>query len=406
MLCESCGFAAAIETVPDRRHRVPSTFRLCRDCAAEARGVLMPPRTENHDARLAMLRALAAHPGPMTREMLLVAIAAEEDEKRLLHGVISGLIRATYVTAAGANLFLTPKGRKQVEPTEGAPEAPPVKPAEAREPGPLWTQAETAALSDLRAAVARVGIQGRNPWVACDLLIAAREAIEVGEGRQANAEEVVSARHLARVDEVIRALRSIEAALPGDQAGLSAAAIADRAVSALRTIHDLRRIKRLYNDDREAKERAEAERDKAVADLDTLNAETLEMHEKLEDGHRAEKAAHAVTREDLAKAIAAEKIAASCAAALRAENDSLTGQLMDALPAPDTDGHYWTEQGGRHVLSILRPVEVATVTLYDNAVGWQLVDENVGTAGHVKQSTIAAIDLAKRLAELAAGVRS
>lgn len=383
MLCESCGFAAAIETVPDRRHRVPSTFRLCRDCAAEARGVLMPPRTENHDARLAMLRALAAHNGPMTREMLLVAIAAEEDEKRMLHGVISGLIRATYVTAAGANLHLTPKGRRQVEPPE-TPQAGTVI------PGALESE-ERAAMAGLREALERVGHHALVGRV--DLMTAAREAVE--------------------------------------------------------TIHNLRRIERLYNDDREAKERAEAESTalrarldistaevaRLQADLEKVNDETLEMYEKLEDEHRAEKAAHArktdeliaaeaeitrlradLDRECQHSAWAVGKIDSDRAAVVRLagcplDSDEATTVLLEQVAErlkeaeqalADPDGPYWTRQGDRHTLSILRPVEIAVLLVDPASVGWEAGRHN----GRVVGSGPEALDLAQRLAELAAGVRS
>jgi len=316
---------------------------------------------ENAKIANAILQALFRQDG-QTVQQVRDEINAESDEYQTVNGVLTSLQKREEITRVNGRYFLTPFGRKQVAPPG------PVKPAVI---APL---AAPAPARNVEVTLSKDNVVTYPLSVLTDLVAQDDAAV------------------LRGAEESIAALRAIEAALPvpGDRvSGLSAAAIADRAVAALHSIHDLRRTERLYYDDRAAKERAEAERDKAVADLDRVNNETLTAYETLEDEHRAEKAAHFDAKAEIA----------SLREQLNAANAALAFYRAEPPKPSDADGHYWTEQGGRHVLSVLRPVDLATVHSMPGSdrFGWELNSNE-------EHGFSATLERAQAHAELAAGV--
>lgn len=185
---------------------------------------------ETRALRAAILRALEAEPDGLHRAGICRAIQAEPGEHRLVNGVISGLIRAGLCLAVGGMVRITPAGRKSLAPV--APVAAPLPPA----PAPS------------NAAV----------------------TVRVDASREY----------------ALEALTLIEMAIPGpNPPPTTVDAIVDRAVTALHSIHNLRRIERLYNDDRAAKERAEAEAAdlKGRLDVSTMEVARLTAERVLDD---------------------------------------------------------------------------------------------------------------------------
>lgn len=279
MLCESCGDSAATETVPDRRHRVPSTYRLCRDCAAEARGVLMSRAKHTSDLAMAILRALAVE--PLSRAALMDAIQIEADEVLAANGAVTGLIKKGFISPAGGLLHVTPSGRRQVEPAPSTQENPPPVKSKAEAALPPLPGTEAAAL---RATIEWAGIEGRDTSSVADLCVAAREAIEVTARRS---------------ESLITALRAIEAALPGAPTGLRVDAIADRAVDLIRAADRIRSpdaereaLDRRYAEMRAYRDHWQAEAETASAAV-AAEAEITRLRADLEGALAAEKTATA-----------------------------------------------------------------------------------------------------------------
>lgn len=392
MLCEACGTCAATKTWVDDRHRMPESYRLCTTChdlvIEERRTAMGSSKRDPDNAKIAnaILRALADSDG-LSQQQIRIAINAEPDEYRTINGILTSLGKRGEVSTVSGRYLLIPKGRRQLEPDASPPPVTSLG-RDAREPGPLWTQAETAALSDLRDAVERVGIQGRNLFVTCELLTAAREAIEVTEQRKEKAEEaqrsIVEAR--IRLEDEHRAEKAA---------------------------HDETRMRLDISTAEVARLQAETEKvsdenNALRAEVDTLrraapitgwgNAQTVELaidvsRERAVAEARLADAEAEITRlrADLEGALAAEKVTAEKLA--EAESEVICLRV---------GGPYWTRQGDRHTLSILRPVEIAVLLVDPASVGWEAGRHN----GRVVGSGPEALDLAQLLAEVAAGVRS
>lgn len=473
MLCEACGTCAATKTWVDDRHRVPERHRLCTTChdlvIEERRTAMGSSKRDPDNAKIAnaILRALADSDG-LSQQQIRIAINAEPDEYRTINGILTSLGKRGEVSTVSGRYLLTPKGRRQLEPDASPPPVTSpgkvsVAPVQAIEPavmGRLWDAlayvgrlagSDTDAIevaartlialspaelpnvsADLRAAIERVGIQGRELSDRVDLLVAAREAIEVVEGRQAKAEEarlsiIETAKdgegmqeQLSReVSDLITALRAIEAALPGGPSGLRADAIADRTVALLSVAPTSEKTEARLQAfavatenlvaERAAHDETRAEVERLKADLDKVNDESTALRAEVDTLRRAAPITgwgNAQTVE-LAIDVSRERAAAEARLAdAEAEIAELRGEnaALRATAATDTDGHYWTEQGGRHVLAILRPVEIAAINVLDT--GRSLYWEAGPHSGRVDASSPEALDLAQRLAEVAAGVRS
>jgi len=160
--------------------------------------------------------------------------------------------------------------------------------------------------------------------------------------------------------------------------------------------------------------RGAAERDEAraeAADLKArLDASTMEVArltaERVLDDQRAKMVPPAWETEALRGNLDDAKAEiARLRAELEAARDVVTTAhaVIDShrtAPPSDADGHYWTEQGGRHVLSVLRPVDLAVVHAMPGSerFGWE-VDT-------LKEHGFSAtLERARAHAELAAGVR-
>jgi hypothetical protein len=176
---------------------------------------------------------------------------------------------------------------------------------------------------------------------------------------------VASHREAEKAREALTALRAIEAAVLAHAPGLPADEQARRVIAMITGVG-----------------RVAAERDEVRADHARMVDELL--------------AAQSARDEAVADLRASEAAAEAEIASLRAELEAAKA----APPPSDADGHYWTEQGGRHVLSVLRPVDLATVHPMpgSNRFGWELnANEEHGFA--------ATLERARAHAELAAGVR-
>ncbi len=365
---------------------------------------------ENAKIANAILQALFDEDG-LTVQQVRDAISAESDEYQTVNGVLTSLGKREEIVRLNGRYFLTALGRKQVAPADAPPG--PVKPAVAAPlpaPAPARNVEETptkdvvtyplSVLTDLVAQDEAASLADREREHAAEERLGAKLLERLREGGL----EAVDPAVLRGAEESIAALRAIEAALPGNPnptASLSPAAIAERAVSSLgwipvarkdiRSLSDESAAVRAERDDALAALRAaQAEREKAIVDLDRVNNETLTAYETLEDEHRAEKAAHADAKAEIA----------SLREQLNAANAALAFYRAEPAKPSDADGHYWTEQGGRHVLSVLRPVEVGEMLVDPASVGWTVGPHH----GRVVGQGQAVIDLARKLVEVAAGV--
>jgi hypothetical protein len=387
---------------------------------------------ENAKIANAILQALFRQDG-QTVQQVRDEINAESDEYQTVNGVLTSLQKREEITRVNGRYFLTPFGRKQVSPPG------PVKPAVAallpapaparnvEEPSkenvvtyPLSVLTDLVAQDDAAQAATPpiiVGSDNKPGAVTVGEVLRAAGAMQSDQPFHKHLTPSLADRereHAAEeraAQEALTALRAIEAALPGNPnppASLSAAAIADRAVALLEGGAELARDRDMTRVERDEAQRllteqtdenaelratlraANAERDKAVADLDRVNNETLTAYETLEDEDRAEKAAYADAKAEIA----------SLREQLNAANAALAFYRAEPAKPSDADGHYWTEQGGRHVLSVLRPVVLGEMLVAPDSTGWTAGDHYGRVVGDGEK----VIDLARKLVEVAAGV--
>jgi hypothetical protein len=387
MLCEACGTSAATKTWTDRQYRVPESHRLCETChdlvSEERRSKMGANKRTPENAKIAnaILQALFDEDG-LTVQQVRDAISAESDEYQTVNGVLTSLGKRDEIVRTNGRYFLTALGRKQVAPADAPPG--PVKPAVAAPlpaPAPARNVEETS-----KENVVTYPLSVLTDLVAQDdaASLAGREREHAAEEREAR--------------EALTAIRVIEAAFPGLTGGLSPAAVADRVVDHMSIAATVARESAIVTTERDnalATLRASiAERDKAVADLSVAQERIAEQLDTI-----TELRARVREAESLRKQLDAARDVVTTAHAVIDSHRT--------APPADADGHYWTEQGGRHVLSVLRPVEVATIETASNGVlYWKVPKQGEFFEGqpNTARGDTEDINLARKLAELAAGV--